>query len=107
MTNRVDPSARARAVRWRFLRRTQRLGGIENLVRRPCIALVSRSGETVGTYTPDFGYSLPNREQMAEEVCVVATADARLREEHFEADYGVRVRIVMADQAARTPVEVF
>lgn len=105
--SKVDPSARARAVRWRFLRRTQRVGGIEGLVRRPQLTLVSRSGEPMGTYTPDFAYRTPGHGLMAEEVCSVATAEARLREKHFEADYGIKVRILVANQVARTPIEIF
>lgn len=61
----------------------------------------------MGTYTPDFAYTTPGNGLMAEEVCAVATAEARLREKHFEADYGVKVRIIPADQAARAPVEIF
>ncbi len=102
-----DPAARARAVRWRFLRRTQRLGAIEGLVRRPQLELVSRSGEAMGTYSPDFAYTLPGQGQVAEEVCAIASAERRLREQHFAADYGVRVRIVPAAEAARMPVEGF
>lgn len=102
-----EPAARARAVRWRFLRRTQRLGSIKDLVRRPQLQLVSRSGEAMGLYTPDFAYALPGRGLVAEEVRAIATAECRLREKHFASDYGVHVRIVPADQAARMPVEDF
>lgn len=102
-----DPAVRARAVRWRFLRRTQRLGAIEDLVRRPKLDLVSRSGEAMGTYTPDFAYTVAGQGLVAEEVHPIATAESRLREKHFAADYGVRVRIVPAAEAARTPVDPF
>ena len=100
-----ESASRARAVRLRFLRRSQRLGSIEGLVRRPHLELISRSGEAMGTYTPDFAYTLPGRGLVAEEVRAIATAECRLREKHFAPDYGVHVRIIPADQAARTPVE--